>query len=95
MAAKIYLSVVEAEDGDSIIAQTGEAASEGKPLIRGEDYDENLAFGSCKKVLARNTSTRTLYQRFVTPKRLLVKCTCGAFNVIPSQIAPNVDGLRE
>ena len=76
MSAKIYLPVVEREEGDAVLANES-----GSELLRG-DEDENLACGACKKVLARGVSTRTIFTRFSTPHRLLLQCECGAHNLV-------------
>lgn len=83
MTTKIYLTVVEdANDGrDSIIQWDGDID---KPMIAGNEPDESLACGSCKRVIAKHISTRTLYERFATDNRLLLKCGCGAYNLAPS-----------
>ena len=81
MSAKIYLAEAKDVDSavDSVIHLNGPP-----PLISGND-DENLACFSCKVVLARGVSTRSMYERFAAPNRLIVKCECGAFNSLPSQ----------
>ena len=80
MTAKLYLTVVEDADmtKDSILNFTS------LPGMKGED-DESLACGRCKTVLCRNVSTRTVYSKFGAPNRLLIRCTCGATNLLPSQ----------
>lgn len=54
------------------------------PLMRGNE-DENLACGSCKAIIVRNASVRTIHQRFVTvaTSRLIARCVCGADNLLP------------
>jgi hypothetical protein len=80
MAAKIYLRVIdEAEEGKDSILVAGVL-----PMFKGSE-DENLACGSCKQVLCRNVSTRTLYERFSASGRLVLRCICGAFNLAPTQ----------
>jgi hypothetical protein len=82
MAAKIYLTVVDdAGEGDTILQATK------LPLFRGHDKEENLACGSCKAVVASNASTRSIHERFATAGRLILRCTCGADNLLPSQQA--------
>lgn len=81
MATKLYLTVVtDASSDKDAILHTSQL-----PLILG-DEDENLACGSCKEVIARNCSTRTLHERFSTNpgSRLIAHCTCGADNLLPS-----------
>ena len=75
MANNIYLPLVDHADSVEDVIVEGDA-----PVFRGRD-DENLACGACKTILARNTSTRTLYQRYCNGSgRLLLKCKCGALN---------------
>ena len=77
MAAKIYLPTTNDVDGEAIIESPNDS-----PIIKGHD-DENLACGSCRAIIARNVSTRTLFERFATDTgRLLLKCKCGAHNVV-------------
>lgn len=74
MANNIYLPIVA--DGDA----SEEMILEGDAALRGRD-DEHLACGACRSVLARNISTRTLYQRYSNKSgRLLLRCRCGALN---------------
>lgn len=80
MSVKIYLPVTDDIEGCAILVP-----ADGNSLLKGND-DENLACGECKKVLARGVSTRTLYDKFVVDKALLIKCPCGAHNKIPAQI---------
>lgn len=82
MAAKIYLKMVEHDPGkDSVLA----AFDPDLPILRG-DEDEHLACGQCKAILGRNVSTRRVYELFRAPHRLLMRCECGAHNLVPSQI---------
>ena len=78
MAAKIYLPLTEPKTNDSIL-QAGVL-----PITRGHD-DENLACGSCKSVIFRGVSTRTVYEKMRPQHRLVAQCTCGAHNLLPSQ----------
>ena len=83
MTAKIYLNVVDPDKGDTILVWDGDM---GKPIFVGEETDESLACGSCKAVLAKYMSTRTFFEKFSAPKRIVIKCGCGAHNVVPSKI---------
>ena len=80
MTANLYLTVVDDADmtKDSILNFTS------LPGLKGDD-DESLACGRCKTVLCRNVSTKSVYSKFGAPNRLLIRCTCGAVNVLPSQ----------
>jgi hypothetical protein len=78
MAAKIYLQVIDDTDPD----QDGVIVAHVLPVIAGNE-DENLACGSCKAVLGRNISTRTVYERFPGNHRRIIRCTCGADNLLP------------
>jgi len=80
MAANIYLNLAEPDEGDSVLAPKV------FPVFRGNEHDENIACGSCRQLIAQCVSTRTLYLRYSTPKRLLIRCTCGAHNIVPAQI---------
>lgn len=42
---------------------------------------------SCREVIARNVSTRTVFERLSAPHRLVVRCVCGAHNLVPYQKA--------
>jgi hypothetical protein len=79
MSAKIYLTVTEPQEGDATLV------TDGLPLMRGEE-DESLACGACNEVIFRGVSTRTVHRRFSTQYRLVVRCPCGAHNLIPSQV---------
>lgn len=81
MASKIYLNIVESLETDTTLLV------DKLPAFTGEE-DENLACGACKNVIGRNVSTRSLYERFAVPSRLIVRCLCGAHNAIPSQRVP-------
>lgn len=83
MPVKIYLRVVEPEEGDSILAQKGKTDD---VLFKGDEQEENLACGRCSAVIARHVSIRTLYQQFMAPKRALARCLCGAHNLIPARL---------
>ena len=78
MTAKIYLKETQKLPGDSIL-QAGVL-----PIMRGEE-DENLACGACKSIIFRGVSTRIVYERIRPENRLVVQCTCGAHNLLPSQ----------
>ena len=80
MPACIYLKVVEPQEDDGVLAPKV------FPMLRGKEHDEDIACGSCRQLIARCVSTRTLYLRYSTPKRLLIRCTCGAHNILPAQI---------
>ena len=84
MTAKIYLNVVEPDEGDSTLVWDG---GKGEPMFVGDEVDESLACGSCKAVLAKHMSTRTFFEKFSAPKRLVIQCGCGAHNVVPSKVA--------
>lgn len=80
MPAYIYLKLAEPDEDDSVLAPKA------FPVLHGNEHDENIACGSCRQLIARCVSTRTLHLRYSAPKRLLIRCTCGAHNVIPAQI---------
>jgi hypothetical protein len=46
--------------------------------------DESLACGKCREVLARNVSTKRMYELHATVGQLMAQCTCGAYNLLPS-----------
>lgn len=81
MTAKIYLKVVEPLDGDSTLIWDGEP---GKPMFVGDEPDESLACGSCKTVVGKHISTQTMYDRFVTETRIVIRCGCGAHLLLPA-----------
>ncbi|WP_370310124.1 hypothetical protein [Sphingobium abikonense] len=85
MTAKIYLTVVEATDDDNEVIVLGPNA---QPFIKGDEKDESLACGSCKSVLFQHVSTATMHKRFATRNRLLIRCNCGAYNLVPAQNIP-------
>ena len=80
MAAIIHLKVVVPGDDDSVLVPKA------LPIFRGNEHDESLACGSCRQLIGQYVSTRTLYTRYATPKRLLIQCICGAHNVVPAHI---------
>lgn len=81
MGSVITLNVVEHEEGD-----TGPVFAEGVGFVGQED--ESLACGACGFLICKGVSTRTMFNRFGAPKRLVVKCGCGALNHLPSKIMP-------
>jgi hypothetical protein len=78
MSYEIYLKVVDPEETDSTLVP------DALPIFKG-DEDESLACGNCKEVIARGVSTKTFYERLSADHRLVVRCPCGAHNVIPSE----------
>ena len=85
MTTKIYLTVVEPEEGDSTIMWDG---PKGQPMLVGDEPDESYACGKCRSVLLKHISTKSLYSQFSTPKRLVFQCGCGAHNLVPSKQVP-------
>lgn len=83
MAAKIYLPVVQPEEADSIIENSGKSAV----VFQGDELDENLACGSCKQIVGRRVSTATIYRKFRPESRLILHCLCGAYILFPSNPA--------
>ena len=80
MAARIYLEVVTPEEGqDSVIA----AAKPGFPILKGAE-EQHLACGACREVLAWNISSRTVGEMFIVVHRLILRCRCGAHNLVPA-----------
>lgn len=78
MAAKIYLPVVED------LTDAAFVTAPQMPLMIGNE-SENLACGKCKTVVFRNVSTFTVAQRLASSSgKLLLKCTCGAHLLLPS-----------
>lgn len=75
MTKVVCLPVVEDGDATRDTILSGPA-----PLLEGKDSD-HLACGACNRVLARNLSARTLYERLCNQTgRLLLECPCGAVN---------------
>ena len=81
MTAKIYMQLVQEEEGDTVLVNT----SPNHQIFSGNERNESLACGSCKNVFARHVSVSTFYQRYVAPKRLILRCLCGASNLIPTR----------
>ena len=78
MAYTVHLTAVDsAPDGASILAP------DQLPAFTGNE-DEDLACGMCNGVIAKGVSTKTLHQNFAAPVQLMVKCTCGTLNIVPS-----------
>lgn len=82
MASKIYLNTIDEPAADDSVFSFPEM-----PAFVGGDEDENLACGSCKTVVGRNISTRDVYQLLGSAGRIVVRCDCGAYVIIPSQRA--------
>jgi hypothetical protein len=57
------------------------ATPPGTPLFEGEDSGD-LMCGSCGEIIARNLAVETARENFVAPARVVVKCNCGAHNLI-------------
>lgn len=57
------------------------------PLVKGGD-DESLACGTCKAVIIRGVTTRTLHRTFSAPSRLIVQCECGEWSIVPALREP-------
>ena len=82
VTAKIYLPSADDPDPQRDGILTGHV-----PFFIGND-DEHLACSACKAVLARNTSTRYLYERMSTTSgRLLLQCDCGTYGLVRVQQA--------
>ena len=79
MPHKLYLTVVEPKDDDTVLS----IATPDGVLFKG-DEDENLACGACKIVIARGVTTRTIHSRFIAETRLVARCKCGAHNLLPA-----------
>jgi hypothetical protein len=78
MSSKLYLPTVDAVDEGTAVVFIFPKM----PAMTG-DEDENLACGSCKTVVARGVSTRTLHERNVAPDGAFVKCDCGKYVQLP------------
>jgi len=85
MAARICLQVVQPEQGkDSIIPATQRSF----PILKGRDRD-HLACGACNEVIAWNVSGETAREMFMVASRLLLRCRCGAHNLVrPQRLGP-------
>lgn len=86
MAAKIYLKMLDHTVEGAVILALEEGAR-----IESDDPEENLACGSCKRVLFRNMSTRTLHAKIIpggVTAQIAVKCPCGQI----SEIRPKLIG---
>ena len=81
MPNKISLPIVEPDVGqDSIISVT----DAGFPVLKGNEPD-HLACGACGDVLAWNVSSETMCKMFIVVHRLLLRCRCGALNLVPPE----------
>ena len=80
MSKKICLLVVEPELGQDAIVSVTEA---GFPILKGSETD-HIACGTCKDVLAWNLSASALCKMFIVVHRLLLRCRCGAHNLVPN-----------
>ena len=84
MGAKVCLQVVEPEEGRDSIVPATEASF---PILKGRD-SEHLACGACKDVLAWNVTRDTARELFISAGRLLLRCRCGAHNLVRPQPVP-------
>jgi hypothetical protein len=75
---EIRLEVISPPPQASIVKKT---TPPGTPLFEGGD-SEDLMCGSCGEILARNLSVVTARENFVAPAHVVVKCNCGAHNLI-------------
>jgi hypothetical protein len=49
-----------------------------------ETDNGNLDCGKCGEAIAEATSPASFHRKIQTDQRLIVECTCGALNVVPS-----------
>lgn len=54
------------------------------PVFTGPDADQLLC-GSCGIVLIEGLSLDSCHKTFTTPAQLLIRCPCGAHNVLPAR----------
>ena len=81
MGERVCLQVVEPQQGkDSIIPATEKSF----PILKGRDRD-HLACGACHEVIAWNVSSETARELFLVANRLLLRCRCGAHNLVRPQ----------
>ena len=86
MSSKICLLVVEPELGQDAIVSVTEA---GFPILKGTDT-EHIACGACSDVLAWNLSPSALCRMFKVVHRLLLRCGCGAHNLVPNPTSATI-----
>jgi hypothetical protein len=72
------LEVISPLPQTSIVKKT---TPPGAPLFEGED-SEDLMCGSCGGIIAHNLSIVTARENFVAPGHVVIKCDCGAHNLI-------------
>lgn len=53
------------------------------PIMQGSDRGD-LNCGGCGQAIAKGVTPATFRTQIQTDQRLIVECTCGALNVIPS-----------
>ena len=53
------------------------------PIMQGSD-EGDLNCGGCGQAIAKGVTPATFHTQIQTDQRLVVECTCGALNVIPS-----------
>ena len=84
MAAKIYFTLVDAADEDAFLIEIQDGT-----IIHGDNPEENLACGACKGVFGRNIATHQFTGRYFSDwnKQVVLKCHCGALNVLKSKSA--------
>ena len=72
------LDVISPLPQTSIVKKT---TPPGAPLFEGED-SEDLMCGSCGGIIAHNLSIASARENFVAPGHVVIKCDCGAHNLI-------------
>lgn len=53
------------------------------PVMAGDD-EGDLNCGKCGQAIATGTTPASFHKKIQTEQRLVVECTCGALNVVPS-----------
>ena len=61
----------------------------GTPQFEGNE-SEDLVCGSCGAVIAKGVSLENFRTEFpmAVPEQLVVRCNCGEYNLLPSEIVP-------
>ena len=55
------------------------------PVFSSSLGSESLACGKCGALIARNVDASILYQNLEGAERLIVTCTCGAYNLLATE----------
>lgn len=81
MTSKIYLPVVDGpEEGDATLVYDG---PKDQPILQGDNREESLACGNCKRVIVKHMSTSDVFNGISsTSGRLLLRCNCQAYNAL-------------